>query len=306
MTKGFYGGGTFGVPTPIGGVGAGLYFDNHRNFYPQLYYGTPKLGISAGYSPDLEGYLTGTSVSGSFGGRSVRSNLGASNSSTGIGIGTPGFGATYGFGPYKADPAPPEAAGEVNPAIYSTGFELPRSDSPASFNDRFEKWGSSPSNATPSSAGGRLGSFNSRFGSWGSFPFGLALPPVPNPPAARDPADSFNDRFGTWGSAPADSFDNPHSPVLRELQNYRRAAVSEGASSPPAVDTASLPSVRSGPIAPDHDDPGFDMSGLPSWMRDALAYQPQNGSAAIASADEDVAPDDPRNVRVLGARLARY
>jgi hypothetical protein len=32
MTKGFYGGGTVGWPTPIGALGGGLYFDNHENF----------------------------------------------------------------------------------------------------------------------------------------------------------------------------------------------------------------------------------------------------------------------------------
>jgi hypothetical protein len=41
VTKGFYGGRTFGWPTPFGAVGGGLYFDNHENFYPQIYYGTP-------------------------------------------------------------------------------------------------------------------------------------------------------------------------------------------------------------------------------------------------------------------------
>ena len=94
MTKGYYVGGTYGWPTPFGGIGGGLYFDNYGNLYPQFYYGTPGAGISAGYSPDLEGFLTGTSVSGSFGRRSIRANIGASNSSTGVGIGTPGFGAT--------------------------------------------------------------------------------------------------------------------------------------------------------------------------------------------------------------------
>jgi len=44
VTKGYYGGVTFGWPTPIGGVGGGLYFDNHENFYPQFYYGTPGWG----------------------------------------------------------------------------------------------------------------------------------------------------------------------------------------------------------------------------------------------------------------------
>lgn len=32
MTKGFYNGFTFGVPTPIGGVGGGLYADSYGTF----------------------------------------------------------------------------------------------------------------------------------------------------------------------------------------------------------------------------------------------------------------------------------
>jgi hypothetical protein len=46
------------------GGGVGLYFDNHGRLYPQLYAGTPKLSLSAGYTPDLEVLLTGTSIQG--------------------------------------------------------------------------------------------------------------------------------------------------------------------------------------------------------------------------------------------------
>ena len=59
MKKGFYVGGTFGVPTPIGAVGGGLYVDSYGNVYPQFYYGIPYGAVSMGYSPDLEGLLTG-------------------------------------------------------------------------------------------------------------------------------------------------------------------------------------------------------------------------------------------------------
>jgi len=273
MTKGFYGGGTFGAVTPIGGVGAGLYFDNHRNFYPQLYYGTPKFGFSAGYSPDLEGLLTGTSVSGNFGSRFFRSNVGASNSAIGGGIGTPGFGATYGFGPYKLAPAPPEAAGEVNPAIYSTGFELSHSDPRDSFRERFGKWSSSPSKIVPSPAAGRTG--------------------------------SFNDRFGNWGTAPTDDSDNPRSPLLRELERSRKSQAPDiSLPSPSALNAAAPNPGRSlvdagqpvGSIAPH-----LNLPGLPSWMRNALAHQPQGGSVLAALPDEDyeTGADDQRNIRVL-------
>jgi hypothetical protein len=99
MTSGVYNGLTFGVPTPIGGVGGGLYTDNHGNFYPQVYYGTPRWSASTGYSPDLEGFLTGTSLSGSIGTKAIRYNIGTSGSvggtsggSAGVGFETPGRG----------------------------------------------------------------------------------------------------------------------------------------------------------------------------------------------------------------------
>src|SRR5947207_10445296 len=101
MTQGSYGGGTFGAPTSIGGMGFGLYIDSDGNLYPPLYYGTPKLGASAGYSHDLEGLLTGPSVSGSVGNGTLKYNFGRSVDSTGVGFGTPGIGLTYGFGPYN-------------------------------------------------------------------------------------------------------------------------------------------------------------------------------------------------------------
>src|SRR5579863_9055403 len=101
MKQGFYGGGTVGFfPTPVGTLGGGLYIDSSGNLYPQLYYGTPKAGFSTGYTPDLEGLLTGLSVSGTLD-RGIRPNLSTSGAPIGVGIGTPGFGATYGFGPYN-------------------------------------------------------------------------------------------------------------------------------------------------------------------------------------------------------------
>jgi len=131
MTKGFYNGFTYGWPTPIGGVGGGLYVDNYGNAYPQLYYGTPRAGGSTGYSPDLEGLLTGASISASSGTGMIRHNFGKSGNSGGVDLGTPGIGVTYGFGPYnvpeiiggmRSGGSTIDAAGEANPAIY--GFDL--------------------------------------------------------------------------------------------------------------------------------------------------------------------------------------
>jgi len=103
MTKGTYFGGTWGSPW---GVGGGLYMDNHGRIYPQAYGGTPGFSLSAGYTPDLEGLLTGTSISGSFGRGPVRLNAGTSGNALGVGIetsriGTPGVGVTYGAGPLE-------------------------------------------------------------------------------------------------------------------------------------------------------------------------------------------------------------
>ncbi|MGJ5153247.1 hypothetical protein [Bradyrhizobium sp. HKCCYLR1023] len=100
MTKGTYGGGTFGIPW-LGGLGGGLYIDNHGRVYPQVYYGTPGASLSAGYTDDLEGLLTGTSISGSPWIGVIRPNAGFSGGASGFGIGTPGVGVTYGFGPLE-------------------------------------------------------------------------------------------------------------------------------------------------------------------------------------------------------------
>jgi hypothetical protein len=100
MTKGAYGGGTVGIPW-LGGLGGGLYFDNHGRVYPQLYGGTPGFGLSAGYTDNLEGLLTGPSASASVGRGAVRFNGGMSGSASVFGFGIPGVGVTHGFGPLE-------------------------------------------------------------------------------------------------------------------------------------------------------------------------------------------------------------
>jgi len=104
MTAGSYAGGTYGFPF---GLGAGLFIDNQGRIYPQLYGGTPGLSLSGGYTPDLEGLLTGPSISWSPGVGSVRHNVGGNFDTIGAGVGTAGFGApsvgvTHGFGPFEA------------------------------------------------------------------------------------------------------------------------------------------------------------------------------------------------------------
>src|SRR5580698_1737664 len=96
MTKGIYAGGVLGG---LWGLGGGFYIDNHGRIYPQAYGGTPGGSLSAGYTPDLEGLLTGPSISGSVGKGPIRFNTGISGNAVGVGIGTPGIGVTDGFGP---------------------------------------------------------------------------------------------------------------------------------------------------------------------------------------------------------------
>lgn len=104
MKAGSYAGGTLGLPF---GLGGGLYIDNHGRAYPQLYGGTPGLSFSGGYTPDLEGLLTGPSISWSPGIGAVRYNVGGNTDTIGVGvgtatIGTPSAGVTHGFGPFEA------------------------------------------------------------------------------------------------------------------------------------------------------------------------------------------------------------
>jgi hypothetical protein len=167
----------------------GLYVDNYGNLYPQFYYGTPRLGGSAGYSPDLEGLLTGPSVSGSVGNRTLKYNFGRSADSTGVGFGTPGAGFTYGFGPF---------------GLFSSN--------PPSFDDRYGKWGSSPSTSAP----------------------------------APDAAAPFDHRFGSWGDAPDGGLGEPRSPVLRELLKYRRSAPPDGVGPISDEEAAMTPRVPTG------------------------------------------------------------
>jgi hypothetical protein len=125
MTKGTYFGGTWGSPW---GLGFGAYMDNYGRIYPQGYFGSLGLNVSSGYSPDLEGFLTGLSVAGSLGSGRLKANVGTSGSSptAGFSLGQPGVGATYGIGPYKVPGEwNPSAAGELNGEIYNTGFALP-------------------------------------------------------------------------------------------------------------------------------------------------------------------------------------
>jgi hypothetical protein len=145
MRDGFYAGGTFGSSF---GAGLGLYADNHGNFYPQLYFGSPKLSLSGGYTPDVEGLLKGLSVSGTLGGGRVGYNWGTSGdpSAIGVGIGTPGVGATYGFGPFNI-----RDAFDFRPRTDEFGQPFPGDGTTAAppADDSSGKQGAAPVNGNP-------------------------------------------------------------------------------------------------------------------------------------------------------------
>lgn len=223
MTKGTYFGGTIGSPW---GLGGGLYIDNHGRLYPQGYFGSPGLSFSAGYTPNLEGFLTGPSASGSLGAGSIKANFGTSGTSPSIGIGTPGVGATYGIGPYEITDEgwTPDAAGEANGDIYNTGFSLPTAQrvtarpsksarmrqtptyGPAAVNDDTSSAdGSGDRAASPSKPGRYLG--RRVAGASETSPFDNGAPAMPfvvgNNPFPPVPPASFNDAFQVPPLAPS-------------------------------------------------------------------------------------------------------
>ncbi len=144
MTKGFYAGGTFGFPF---GLGGGLYLDSHGRAYPQLYGGTPGFGGSAGYTSDLEGLLTGPSISANIGRGPISGNAGMSGDAFGLGFGTPGIGVTDGYGPLEMsqDFSRPWTKPHILDSIRSAGV--------ASRNTVWEyDYPSSPSTSSPNAA----------------------------------------------------------------------------------------------------------------------------------------------------------
>lgn len=155
MTAGSYAGGTYGFPF-------GLYIDSQGRAYPQLYGGTPRFSLSGGYTPDLEGLLTGPSISGSPGVGGFRYNVGGNAEAIGAGIGTPGIGVTHGFGPFEASkdyskpwmtPAIRDSAARAGvPGRYNVfeyGYPDPNAGSP-SFEERWSDVGL-PANGAVSS-----------------------------------------------------------------------------------------------------------------------------------------------------------
>jgi len=184
MTKGTYGGGVLGFPW---GGGFGVYFDNYGRAYPQLYGGTPGLSLSGGYTPNLEGLLTGTSISGSPGTGNVRYNVGGNATALGVGVGTPGVGVTQGFGPleFSTDYSQPwripyiresaRAAGVPSRYnVWEYGYPEPNGEMTAQPIPGSDVNSSSTTGANPSD---HPDSFDDRFGNW---PVRPDSPPTPS------------------------------------------------------------------------------------------------------------------------------
>jgi hypothetical protein len=106
--SGGYAGGTV---VSLIGIGGGLYADLEGNIYPQIVVGTPGVSVAAGQASDLDGFLTGPSITAGVGGAGVGFSgkdfsleNGASRPFAGRPapkFGAPGLTASYGFGPYN-------------------------------------------------------------------------------------------------------------------------------------------------------------------------------------------------------------
>lgn len=202
--KGTYGGFTVGIPA-LGGLGAGAYIDNSGRLYPQLYYGTPGFGMSAGYTNDLGALLTGPSAAGTIGRGPVGANVATVGSETGVGFGTPGVGVTYGYGPldFSEDYSQPwtkelirdsiDGAGLPSPrTVWEYGYPEPeraRSPEPSAVPVRRLARMDSANDGAVSASGGApapyRSTFNERFGTW------RGLPGEPQPSQVSRPVGVF-------------------------------------------------------------------------------------------------------------------
>jgi hypothetical protein len=233
MTKGTYGGGTFGFPA-LGGLGLGLYIDSHGRIYPQLYGGTPRASLSAGYTDDLEGLLTGTSISGSPGGGAFRFNAGMSGTAGGYGIGTPGIGVTHGFGPLEMsrDFSRPWATPSIRDSAATSGvpsrynvweYDYPESKAPPAL-------GSTSGPQAASNIGERVGMKNAR----GASVFTSGAPAIPSlrHGSQKAPGGLPGLIASVTGSDPSDpaQFLPPAGGLLGLIQDYMRANPAAGGS----------------------------------------------------------------------------
>ena len=188
MTKGYYAGGTFGLPF---GLGGGLYLDSHGRSYPQFYGGTPGLSFSGGYTPNLEGLLTGPSISLSPGVGSVRPNFSGNTDAFGLGIGTPGVGVTHGFGPFEMSndyshpwriPAIRDSAARAGVPSRYNGFEYGYPDPNADSSTRDAPASTQGQETSPPTPAFQPDAVYSPMGDfYGNYPRASAVAAVPSP-----------------------------------------------------------------------------------------------------------------------------
>ena len=115
-------------------------------------------------------------------------------------------------------------------------------------------------------------------------PFPLEAPAAPVVPTngslAPGRPSSFDDRFGNWGSAPAGDSNTLRSPVLRALQNYKRAA----------------------PVAPDVGDSFSDRFG--NWTSSLGGSAPRDPyQPAPIPEDGSLRRGDADNIHLVSSRF---
>src|SRR5438552_4428441 len=115
-------------------------------------------------------------------------------------------------------------------------------------------------------------------------PFPLQAPAPPLVPTngflASGRPPSFGDRFGDWGSAPAGDPNTPRSPVLRALQNYKRAV----------------------PVAPDVGDSFSDRFG--NWTSSPGGSAPRDPYQPAPPAEgSNPRRGDADNIRLVSSRF---
>ncbi|MES2192943.1 MAG: hypothetical protein V4517_00885 [Pseudomonadota bacterium] len=196
-------------------------------------------------------------------------------------------------GSYRDAPSSSDPVYRGFPLLPDFHYQVQMPSPVDSFDTRFRKWDSI---ANPPA------SFDDRFGGWGSAP--VADPPDSFNDRFRgrgsDPRDSFNERFGNWGSVPVAGSVDTRSPVLRELERYRRSEAPDG---------QAPTSVRGMPTPAFQPDAVYSSAGgfFGNFPRDeADARPPTRGLGAAEISNDEIKYIDVLNHAAGGPGSARY
>jgi hypothetical protein len=139
--------------------------------------------------------------------------------------------------------------------------------------------------------------FGDRFGRWGFSPSGIAAPPASDGPA------SFDHRFETWSTVPAGRLGDTRSPVLRELEKYRRSAAPDG---PAPTSVQGMPTPAFQPDAV-YSPAGNFFGNFPRGSADATTRLPTtfktSGSAVGSRITDDFGGTGKGPMGVLGGLI---